>query len=144
MAESVRIAVEESSQPAEARRIARKMAGEIGFDEAASEQIAIVATEASTNLLKHGGGGEILLRRIEAEEAPGARALELLAIDRGPGMENLDLCLENGYSTGGSAGQGLGAIVRLSAESDFFSVPGNGRRGSRALAHKRRRQPRAR
>ncbi len=126
VAESVRIAIEDSSQPAEARRIARKIAAEIGFDEAASEQIAIVATEAGTNLLKHAGGGEILLRRIEGEEAPGVRALELLAIDRGPGMENLDLCLENGYSTGGSAGQGLGAIVRLSAESDFYSVPGKG------------------
>ncbi len=126
MAESVRIAIEEGSQPAEARRIARKIACDIGFDEAASEQIAIVATEAGTNLLKHAGGGEILLRRIEGEEAPGVHALELLAIDRGPGMENLDLCLENGYSTSGSAGQGLGAIVRLSAESDFYSVPGKG------------------
>jgi hypothetical protein len=41
-------------------------------------------------------------------------------------MEDLDLCLENGYSTVGSAGQGLGAIVRLSVDSDFYSVPGKG------------------
>jgi anti-sigma regulatory factor (Ser/Thr protein kinase) len=126
MAESVRISIDESSQSSEARRIARKMAGDTGFDEASSEQIAIVATEAGTNLLKHAGGGEILLRRTEGEYAPGVHGLELLALDRGPGMEDLDLCLENGYSTVGSAGQGLGAIVRLSVESDFYSVPGKG------------------
>src|SRR5271154_3502364 len=98
MPESVRISIEESSQSSEARRIARKMAGDSGFDEASSERIAIVATEAGTNLLKHAGGGEILLSRTEG-------GLELLVLDRGPGMEDLGLCLENGYSTAGSAGQ---------------------------------------
>jgi len=45
----------------------------------------------------------------------------MLALDRGPGVADFDRCLRDGYSTGGSAGQGLGAIMRMSKESDFYS-----------------------
>jgi anti-sigma regulatory factor (Ser/Thr protein kinase) len=119
---SIRVAVEESSQVAEARRIARKMAVEIGFDEAAAERVSICVTEASTNLINHGGGGEVLLRITDL----GAPELEMLALDRGPGMRDLDQCLRDGYSTGGTAGHGLGAIMRLSTSSDFYSLPAGG------------------
>lgn len=122
MAESIRIAIEDPSQTAEARRIARKMAEDVGFDEVRAEQVAIAVTEAATNILKHAGQGEILLR-ITHGAAP---ELEFLALDRGPGMDNLDQCLRDGYTTGNSPGQGLGAIKRLSSVSDFYSVPGKG------------------
>ena len=62
MAESIRVAIEDSSQTAEARRAARKMAHDIGFEEIRAEQVAIAVTEAATNILKHAGNGEILLR----------------------------------------------------------------------------------
>jgi anti-sigma regulatory factor (Ser/Thr protein kinase) len=122
MAESIRIAIEDSSQTAEARRVARKMARDIGFEEVRTEQVAIAVTEAATNILKHAGRGEILLR-----STPGAfPEMEFVALDRGPGMSNLDQCLKDGYTTGSSPGQGLGAIRRLSDVSDFYSVPGKG------------------
>jgi anti-sigma regulatory factor (Ser/Thr protein kinase) len=125
VSESIRIAIEDPTQPPEARRVARKMAQEIGFDEVSTEKVAIVVTEACTNLLKHARQGEILIR-ITGEGGGAGRGLELLALDRGPGMSNLEQCLKDGYSTGTSPGQGLGAIMRLSNEADFYSVPGKG------------------
>jgi hypothetical protein len=52
--------------------------------------------------------------------------LELLAIDRGSGMKDVGRCLQDGYSTGGTPGTGLGAVSRLSSTFDLFSAPGQG------------------
>jgi anti-sigma regulatory factor (Ser/Thr protein kinase) len=123
--ESIRVAIEEQSQTAEARRIARAMALRIGFDETRAEQVAIVVTEACTNLLKHAGSGEVLIRSTGDDDFDALPSLELLALDRGPGM-SIDQCLADGFSTGGSPGQGLGAITRLSTASDFYSADGKG------------------
>jgi anti-sigma regulatory factor (Ser/Thr protein kinase) len=125
MAESLRIAIEEQSQTANARRIARAMSRNTGFDETMAEQVAIVVTEACTNLLKHAGGGELLLRAV-CNDINASAGLELLVLDRGPGMRNLEQCLRDGFSTGSSPGQGLGAIMRLSTTSDFYSEAGRG------------------
>ncbi len=121
MTESVIIPVHEASQTAEARRIARKMANKIGFGESRSEQVALVVTEACTNLLKHAQGGEILMREFLGDGSEPSIGLEMLALDKGPGMRNLEQCLRDGYSTGSSPGQGLGAIMRMSNVSDFYS-----------------------
>ena len=62
MPSSVRIPIDETSQCAEARRHALRLAGEIGFDEVRAGKVAIVAIEACTNILKHAGRGEILFQ----------------------------------------------------------------------------------
>jgi anti-sigma regulatory factor (Ser/Thr protein kinase) len=115
------------------------MAAEIGLDETGAEEVAIVVSEACTNLLKHAGQGEILLHTTGEEHEPQAR-LELLALDRGPGMHDLEQCIKDGFSTSSTSGQGLGAIVRLSKESDFYSVP---RKGTAVLARWFSPEPRA-
>ena len=56
----IRIPVTESSQVAEARRRAVEIAEGGGFNEADAGRVAPVATEMATNLVKHGGGGDIL------------------------------------------------------------------------------------
>jgi anti-sigma regulatory factor (Ser/Thr protein kinase) len=122
---AVRIVVEEISQTAEARRAARGMALELGMDEGGAEHVAIVVTEACTNLLKHASGGQVLLQTT-TEESDASPFLELLAVDQGPGMSNLDQCLRDGYSSGSSLGQGLGAIQRMSKQSDIYTLPGKG------------------
>jgi len=122
---AVCIVVEESSRTAEARRIARTMALELGMDEGGAEHVAIVATEVCTNLLKHASRGQILLQTT-TEGSESRPLLELLAVDQGPGMDNLDQCLRDGFSTGASPGQGLGAIQRMSRESDIYTVAGKG------------------
>jgi anti-sigma regulatory factor (Ser/Thr protein kinase) len=115
--------VDDPSRVAEARRAAASLAGRLGFDEAATGRASIVATELATNLLKHAGGGEILLA---ARGGDGAPAIQLIALDRGPGMADPAACLRDGYSTAGSAGHGLGAVLRQAAECRIWTHPGAG------------------
>jgi len=113
-----RFAVEDASQVGEVRRAARLLANELGFDEATGGRLAIGVTELGTNLVRHAGGGALLLG------VDGA-AVELLSLDRGPGMD-VQRCLGDGYSTGGTAGTGLGAVKRLADRFSAFSLPGRG------------------
>jgi anti-sigma regulatory factor (Ser/Thr protein kinase) len=107
----------ESSQPFAVRIAAREVADRVGFSETDSYRVGLVATELATNLVKHARGGEILLRADD-----GARPqVELIALDRGPGMENVSAALIDGHSTAGTAGIGLGAVSRLSDEFDIHS-----------------------
>ncbi|HWL73085.1 MAG TPA: anti-sigma regulatory factor, partial [Burkholderiaceae bacterium] len=111
------IPVVESSQVGEARRAATQMAAELGFDATVQGEVAIAATEAANNLVKHAQKGEIVL---QAAQQPVAE-LEIIAIDSGPGIANLDQCLRDGYSTAGTRGEGLGAIQRLSDAFEMYS-----------------------
>src|SRR5580698_8349293 len=126
MAASVRIPIEDVSQCGEARRMALQMARSVGFDEFRAGRVAIVVTEACTNILKHAGTGEILLQVTDPGSEAAVPEFELIALDKGPGMLNIEECLRDGYTTGSSPGQGLGAMRRQSDESDFYSVPGQG------------------
>jgi anti-sigma regulatory factor (Ser/Thr protein kinase) len=113
--------VRDASQVGEARRAAMAMARGRGGDDVACGNVGIVATELATNLLRHGAGGQIAMRWQD-----GRSALELLATDRGDGMGDVERCMEDGYSTGGSPGTGLGAVRRLSELFDVYSQPGKG------------------
>jgi len=122
--EAVAVPVVDSSQPGEARRAAIAMAKQLGFDEAILGRVAVVATEAATNIVKHGEGGEVLLRPLQDDG--GECGIELLALDRGPGMANLAESRLDGVSRSGTAGTGLGAIVRMADVHDIYSTPGHG------------------
>jgi anti-sigma regulatory factor (Ser/Thr protein kinase) len=116
---SVCLPVQDITQVAEARRNVAALAAEVGFDETDAGRASLVASEMATNLVKHAGGGVLLAR-------PADGGLELLAVDRGPGMDDPQQCLQDGYSTAGSAGTGLGAIRRQSDVFDLFSQPAAG------------------
>ena len=113
--------IDDPSQTAEARRSARKLAVDAGFDEASAERVSIVVAEAGTNVLKHAGSGQLLAARFEFRDE-----IEILALDSGPGMTDVEACLRDGYSTAGTYGTGLGAIVRLSRYCEVYSAPGRG------------------
>jgi len=115
--------VTEASQAADARRTAVALARELGFDETEAGKVALVVTEAGSNLVKHGRGGELIVRPLDDPHAGG---IEILALDRGPGMADVERSLEDGQSTAGSPGTGLGAIRRLSGLFDLYSAPGAG------------------
>jgi anti-sigma regulatory factor (Ser/Thr protein kinase) len=127
---SALISVEDSTRVAEARRIAATFAQSEGLAEQATEETAIIATEIATNLLKHARSGEVHLSCLSAMGDPG---VEILSIDRGPGMGNLQACAADGFSTTGTSGTGLGAIFRLADVFDAFSQP---RRGTVLVARK--------
>jgi anti-sigma regulatory factor (Ser/Thr protein kinase) len=111
----------EASAVGEARRRAVVLAQRAGLDETASGRVALIATEAASNAVKHGGGGECLLR---ATAAPAQ--VEIVVIDRGPGIASYSRAARDGYSSAGTAGTGLGAIARLATTHDLYSRPGQG------------------
>ena len=119
----ISIAVTEASQVAEARRQCVAVGRGVGFSEPDSGKMAIVATELASNLLKHGRGGEILAGAFEDSTGKG---VEVVAMDKGPGIAHLGDSLRDGHSTAGTPGTGLGAVVRQSHAHELFSGPGLG------------------
>jgi anti-sigma regulatory factor (Ser/Thr protein kinase) len=118
----ISLIVNEESQVAEARREATAMARQEGFNEVDAGRVALVATELATNLVKHARGGEILVGPDEG----GGGGIQVLALDKGRGMANVQACLADGYSSAGTPGHGLGAIIRLSTFVELASWPGIG------------------
>ncbi|HEX6396668.1 MAG TPA: ATP-binding SpoIIE family protein phosphatase [Steroidobacteraceae bacterium] len=114
--------IDDESKVGEARRAAQTLAN-FEFDAQTAGKVAIVATELANNLLRHAGGGELLIQTLGTD---GAITLEILAIDKGPGMQDVSRCMTDGYSTIGTAGTGLGAARRLSEDFDIYSVHGEG------------------
>lgn len=94
-----------------------------GLTEEQAGAVAVVGTEIATNVLKHANGGEIHISRLSPHDRPG---VELLSIDRGPGVHNLQQCFVDGYTTSNTPGTGLGAVSRMSHEMDAYTQPGKG------------------
>lgn len=122
------IDITHASDIAAARRASQKLAQELDFDEVRAGQLAIIISEAATNILKHGGDGRIVLSAVQAMyPAQAAMAgIEVLAIDQGPGIANLRQALRDGSSTVGTSGTGLGALHRLSDQFDAYAPRGRG------------------
>jgi anti-sigma regulatory factor (Ser/Thr protein kinase) len=118
-----RIAVNEASAIGEARREANRVEQLAGLGSQQAGKAALIATELATNLSRYAPGGEILFRSYALGPDTG---LEIMAVDPGPGMPDVGRCLTDGFSTGGSAGQGLGAVRRLASEFDIFSTAPGG------------------
>ena len=115
--------VEDDIAPGTVRRRAVDLAERIGFDQARAGQVAIVATEVSTNLYRHAREGVVVLRVLRRGVEGG---VEIVALDRGPGMRDVHRVFRDGTSTAGTLGIGLGTIPRLSSSYDVHSVPGLG------------------
>lgn len=118
--------VRDASGVGEARRLAVSLASEAGLDESLRGTLALVATEMATNLARHATDGMLLVRILGDAPASGSDGIELLAIDRGPGMHDVALAMRDGHSTAGSRGAGLGAIMRQADTFDIHSVPEQG------------------
>jgi anti-sigma regulatory factor (Ser/Thr protein kinase) len=117
-----RLQVEDPSHVGEYRRAAQRLAEAFDFDETMVGRVGIVASELVQNVVKHAGRGEMLLQAItDGDEV----SIELVSVDRGPGMQ-VDTCFRDGYSTAGTSGTGLGAISRLSSVFDVYSAEGQG------------------
>ena len=118
------LSVTDPSGAGDVRRRAAALAQGLGLGETDAGRAALAATEAATNLAKHTpSGGVVIVRPCGRGDA---RGVELLAVDRGAGMRNVEECLRDGYSTAGSPGTGLGALSRVSDEFELFSTPGKG------------------
>ena len=117
------IPIRESSQVGEARRMALRLAAGHDLSEEVCGRIALVVTELGTNLVRHALGGRLLIACTVVE---GATHFEVIAIDSGPGMQDINQCLLDGYSTGTTPGTGFGAVQRLSTDFSVFSKVDHG------------------
>ena len=117
------LVITESSQIAQARRAVAALAARQGFNEEDAGRAALVAMEICSNIVKHGGGGELIAQALERGDE---RGVGLIGLDKGPGIADVAKCLRDGFSTGGSPGTGLGAISRMSQLFDIYSQPGHG------------------
>ena len=103
----------------------------IGFGRIEQTLIATAVSELATNILRYAGRGEIVLRIVEKTEHPG---IEIRATDAGPGIDDVDRAMRDGFSTTkDSLGLGLSAVRRIMDEFEIDSAPG---KGTRVLARK--------
>jgi anti-sigma regulatory factor (Ser/Thr protein kinase) len=123
MLTSQRFAIHDESQVGGARRAVADICRKHATNETAAGRIAITVTELGRNLVRHAGGGELVIREIPGSPSFG---VEVLSIDRGPGIRNIGEAFRDGFSTGGTSGQGLGAVKRLSDRFDIYTQPGKG------------------
>src|SRR5579885_3479737 len=106
-----------------ARRQARELAIELGFDLLGQVQIATAVSELARNVIQYAGNGEIILSAIRDERR---RGLTLTCRDQGPGIANLDLVLAGGVSTRHGLGRGLAGARALLDEFRVETAPGLG------------------
>ena len=116
--------VADPSEVAGVRRCGIELAERAGLDEERAGAVGLCATEVSTNLIRHGGGGRVILGLL-LDLVDGSWGIELIAVDSGPGMD-VDASMRDGHSTGGTIGIGLGALQRQASELDVFSARGRG------------------
>ena len=112
------VEVQDQSAIAVVRRAARRLAAQHDWPKHRTDELAIVATEATTNILRYAEKGRALINA--PAEGKGDKIV-MIFTDRGPGISDMDHMFQDGMSSGDSAGLGLGAIRRLSDEFDIFS-----------------------
>ena len=122
-ASSIRLDIDEQSQIGAARRCAVTLGHTHALSPDAVGRLAIVVTEAATNIVRHAGFGVIVLRAMLAGQTAG---IEVLALDKGPGIPDVERAMRDGYSTIGTSGRGLGGIQRLAEVFGIYSQRGTG------------------
>ena len=122
-ATSVRVTLDDVSQVGRARRAALAVASDLGIAADIAGNIGLVATELATNLVRHAREGAVIVRPLED---PPRRGVEMLAVDKGPGIRDVAVAMRDGFSTAGTPGTGLGAVRRISSEFDVYSTVDSG------------------
>src|SRR5882762_6971645 len=105
------------------RKATRENAIAQGFSLVDQTKLVTAASELARNTLDYGNGGEVEITRM----LDGARkGLRLTFSDQGPGIDDVEKALTDGFSTGNGLGLGLGGARRLSNEFSIDSAPGKG------------------
>jgi anti-sigma regulatory factor (Ser/Thr protein kinase) len=99
------------------------LAASLGFDPEGAGKVGLAVMECATNILKHATHGRVLVRALNSEAIGG---VEIIALDKGPGIADIGASLRDGHSTSGTLGGGLGALSRLSDNFEIFTQPGKG------------------
>jgi serine/threonine-protein kinase RsbT len=107
------------------RQSVRSYAVSLGLSLVDQTKLVTAASELARNTVTHGGGGTV---KLEVIEHNAKRGIRLTFEDRGPGIQDIERAMQDGYTTGGGLGLGLGGAKRLTNEFDIQSTPGAGTR----------------
>lgn len=118
---SAHITLTDLSSVGEARRAGLRLAANLGMDELKSGKLAVLITESARNAVIHGGGGQAVISALS--DGPSGKTIDLMVLDKGPGIKDVARAFQDGYSTSTTPGTGLGAIRRMADAFDLFSGP---------------------
>ena len=120
-----RIAIESDADVVTARQRARALA--VGLEMPTTDQtlLATAISEIARNITAYAQRGEL---RLDVIHDGGRRGIRVVAVDEGPGIEDVEKALTDGYTTGGGLGLGLPGARRLVDEFAIETSPGEGTR----------------
>ena len=120
---SVRVAIQREADIVAARQAGRQLAAQLGFSSTDQTLIATAISEVARNIVVYAVTGEIVLSRTDEG---GRIGIQVQAIDSGPGIDNKEMALRDGYSTKNSLGLGLPGARRLMDDFELQSEIGRG------------------
>jgi serine/threonine-protein kinase RsbT len=123
VADDVRVAIRTDADVVTARQEARAMGAGLGFSSTDLTLLATAISEVSRNITAYAGEGEVALRVLNHG---GRLGIEVVATDNGPGIADVELAMQDGYTTGNGLGLGLPGTRRLVDEFDLRTEPGRG------------------
>jgi len=105
------------------RNRVKEHAVKIGMGLVNQTKLITAASELVRNMLKYGGGG---IATIEIVSKGRENGIRLIFADKGPGIKDMSLAMQDGFTTGKSLGLGLPGTKRLVSEFDLQSEVGKG------------------
>jgi serine/threonine-protein kinase RsbT len=121
--DEVRVAIRTDADVVTARQEARTMGAGLGFSSTDLTLLATAISEVARNITTYAGEGEVTLRMVDRD---GRRGIEVLATDEGPGIDDVELAMQDGYTTGNGLGLGLPGTRRLVDDFDLQTTRGAG------------------
>ena len=125
MAAEVRVAIRTDADVVTARQEARAMGSALGFSSTDLTLLATAISEVARNITTYAGEGEVELRVVNTT---GRAGIEVVARDEGPGIADVELAMQDGYTTGNGLGLGLPGTRRLVDEFELRTATGEGTR----------------
>ncbi len=119
----IRVLVRSDNDLVNARHEGRRLAESLGFSSSETTLVATAISELARNIVNYAVRGEIVLRRVNDRAR---RGITVIARDEGPGIANVKLAMQDGYSTSGGLGLGLPGVHRIMDEFQIETEPGRG------------------
>ena len=123
MVDEIRVAIRTDADVVTARQEARTLGASLGFGSTDLTLLATAISEIARNITTYAGEGEVALR-VRSES--GRAGIEVVATDEGPGIADVELAMQDGYTTGNGLGLGLPGTRRLVDDFQLDTTPGVG------------------
>ena len=118
------IPIESDADVVTARQEARAMAGDLELTSTDQTLLATAISEVARNITTYAKRGEVELSVVKDDN--GREGIQVIARDDGPGIENIERAMQDGYTSGGGLGLGLPGARRLVDDFDIQTAPGQG------------------